>query len=31
MQNFKVTQVKKCFSEPTEKAVKKREISISKH
>ena len=31
MQDFQVNEVKKCFSEPTEKAVKKREISINKH
>ena len=31
MQNFKVKEVKKCFSEPTEKTIKKRGISLSKH
>ena len=29
--NFKIMEVKKCFSKPTEKAVKKRGISLSKH
>ena len=31
MQNFQVKEVKKCFSKTTEKAVKKRGISLSKH
>ena len=31
MQNFQVKEVKQCFSEPTEKTIKKRGISHSKH
>ena len=31
MQKFITKEVKKCFSKPTEKSVKKRGISLSKH
>ncbi len=31
MQKSITKEVKKCFSKPTEKAVKKRGISLSKH
>ena len=31
MQKSKTKEMKKCFSKPTEKAVKKRGISLSKH
>ena len=31
MQIFQVKEVKKCFSKQTEKTVKKRGISLSKH
>ena len=31
MQKFKEKEVKKCFSELTEKTMKKRGISLSKH